>query len=215
MSRNYLEAFVIILIAAGLGFFLVLPKYSDLQDAKVQVVAKNAEIANRQEYFAALSQAAIELAQYEANLEKIETAFPETIDAPALMNFVQAAAMQSGLIVKSVTYSGTTVKKVIEKEKKVAVVADAVKPLQLQSYGVDAEFIGSYLNFKDFLARIEYSSRLVSANQISVSAESLEGNNKESGKSSLTKVISEEEAEELSVDPILNFKVVLSANYYQ
>jgi Tfp pilus assembly protein PilO len=195
MSRNYLEAFVIILIAAGLGFFLVLPKYSELQEVKVSV-------------------AAIELAQYEANLEKIETAFPETIDAPALMNFVQAAAMQSGLIVKSVTYSGTTVKKVIEKEKKVVAATDAVKPLLLQSYGVDAEFIGSYLNFKDFLARIEYSSRLVSANQISVSAESIEGN-KESSKSSLVKVVSEEEAKELSADPILNFKVVLSANYYQ
>ena len=222
MSRNYLEAFVIILIAAGLGFFLVLPKYSKLQEIKLAIAEKNAEIENRQEYFAELSQAGIELAQYEANMEKIETAFPETVDAPALMNFVQAAAMQSGLIVKGVTYGGTSESK-SDKEKKVSADTEAVSTLKLKTYSVGANFIGSYPNFKDFLARIEYSSRLISTDSISVSKESV--NTSESAKKTAAnnspakiatiKTVDGKEVDEQSIDPVLNFKVTLSANYYQ
>jgi len=40
MSRNYLEAFAIILIAVGVGFFLVLPKYNDLQATKMKIAEK-------------------------------------------------------------------------------------------------------------------------------------------------------------------------------
>jgi len=222
MSRNYLEAFVILLIAAGLGFFLAVPKYSELQEVKISIAGKNAEIENRQEYFAELSQAAIELAQYEANLEKIETAFPENVDAPALMSFVQAAAMQSGLIVKGVTYGGTSESK-SEKEKKASADTEAVKSLRLKTYTVEGSFIGSYLNFKDFLARIECSSRLIGVNLINISREAASTSEPKKassaksslGKTALANTAGEEGADQESLDPVLNFKVSLSVNYYQ
>jgi Tfp pilus assembly protein PilO len=212
MSRNYLEAFVIILIAAGLGFFIVLPKYSKLQEVKVSVAEKNAEIENRQEYFAELSQAAIELAQYEANMEKIETAFPKAVDAPALMNFVQAAAMQSGLVVKTVAFGGTT-DKVTDKGKKV--LAETAAPVhKLKTYEISGEFVGSYMSFKNFLARIEYSSRLISANTIAVTAENINDAAKKSDKK-LGGPVDKEAEKKAQTDPNLNFKVKLSVNYYQ
>lgn len=211
MSRNYLEAFVILLISVGLGFFLALPKYNELQEAKVKIAEKNTEIENRQEYFAALSQASIELSQYEANLEKVESAFPDSIDAPALMNFTQTAAMQSGLIVKNISFGGS------------AAATGAAQPgaatdtatgsaLKLGNYSIDGEFIGSYGNFKDFLSRLEFSSRLISADSIEVGAGESSDNNSTGSTTKSANEIKEEEAN--AIDPILNFKVKLTANYY-
>jgi len=47
-----------------------MPQYNKLRETKLQIAQKQVEIENRQAYFATLNQISIELAQYEANLEK-------------------------------------------------------------------------------------------------------------------------------------------------
>jgi Tfp pilus assembly protein PilO len=213
MSRNYLEAFIILLIAVGLGFFLVLPQYYKLQEAKMQIAEKNAEIENRQEYFAALSQARIELAQYEANLEKVESAFPDAIDAPALMNFTQTAAMQSGLIVKNISFAGSSATAVASKAAK-ANADETVPTLKLGNYAIEGELIGSYNNFKDFLSRLEFSSRLINAESIEVApGASVDATSSKKTAPKTAETIKQDKT--AALDPVLNFKVKLSANYYK
>jgi len=130
------------------------------------------------------------------------------------MNFTQTAAMQSGLIVKAIGYSGSGNGAIpiagnegsTETERKI---------LTLSSYPVEGEFIGSYNNFKDFLARLEFSSRLIAANTIEINssqASEAVSSSKSGGTMKGASTI-DEEAE--MVDPILNFKVKLTANYYK
>ena len=214
MSRNYLEAFVILLIAAGLGFFLVLPKYNELQETKVKIAEKNVEIENRQDYFAALSQAAIELSQYEANMEKIESAFPTSIDAPALMNFTQMAAMQSGLIVKNISYSGGGGSMAAkEGGEEVSVGGSGFK---LSDYSIETELIGSYSNFKDFLSRLEFSSRLITTSTVEIgSGETVKAGSSSNKGGAVNSTNAAKDEEVNAIDPILNFKVKLTVNYYK
>lgn len=205
---------MILLIAAGIGFFLALPKYNDLEETKMKVAEKNAEIENRQEYFAELSRAAIELSQHEANLEKVESAFPQTMDAPAMMDFIQTAAMQSGLIAKDVSFDGGGVSVAAEKAGDGTDTVSARQAFKLNAYAVEGEFIGNYSNFKDFLRRLEFSSRLINTESVeigkSMDSEETYGKKTDSGGAGDIK-----DNEEDEINPMLDFKVKLVINYYK
>jgi|GEM_PF-599157 len=207
MSRNYLEAFIIVLITAALGFFLVLPKYDEQKGIRQKIEEKNAEVKNRQDYYNNLENEVADLERYSEALQKVDTALPDAPDAPALMNFIQAAAMQSGLILKSVDYSGVdkssdsaTAGKLTNKEGQLAA------KNSLKNYGVAVGLTGNYSNFKDFLSRIEHSSRMAEVDVIGVGV-----NDENSGES-------EEQKPKEKVNPadvILEYEIKLTANYYQ
>lgn len=167
MTRNYLEALVVVMVAAAVGYFMVWPKFAELQDAKLKVAEKNAELENQRDYYASLTEIAADLDRNSAGLKKIETALPANSDAPALMNFAQAAAMQSGLVLESIDYSGAKGAS-IAPEAGVAVQEGSQPVYSLASYDVSAALSGSYANFKDFLSRIEHSSRLIRVEAVSV-----------------------------------------------
>lgn len=198
---------MIILIAAGIGFFLVSPKYLDLQELRFKIAEKNVEIETRQDYFAELSQAALEFNQYEANLEKVETALPVNVDAPAVMNFVQSAAMQSGLIVKTISFAGFS-NKVLAKEKKESAGSKAGTSYVMKTYNIEAEFTGDYFGLKDFLSRVESSSRLIGVDSIGITLENVVL------KDSQTAEEGDGKEKKESDNPMLNFSIKLSANYY-
>lgn len=206
MSRNYLEAFVVAIIAIALGFFMVWPRYGELQDIGISIEEKNSEIKNRQDYYANLKDIAAELDQGANNLEKINTALPVNPDGPSLMNFAQAAAMQSGLILKSVDYNGAD-NVGIGDVSQAGSLADgkAKTAYQLSSYSVSLVLAGDYANFKDFLSRIERSSRLIGADSVEVGApEKSETANGQSGS-----------AKTEEPGGILDYAVKLTANYYK
>lgn len=204
---------MILLIAGGIGFFLAFPKYTELQETKVRIAEKIVEIESRQEYFAELSRAAIELSQREANLEKIESAFPQTVDAPAMMDFIKTAAMQSGLIAKDIGFDGGGVSAGGEKADSGADAVAAPQAFKLSAYAVDGEFIGNYSNFKDFLRRLEFSSRLINTESIEIGkntdSETLSGN--KTGSEGADATAKNGDAE---TNPLLVFKVKLAVNYY-
>ncbi|MFA6376198.1 MAG: hypothetical protein WCX69_02230 [Candidatus Paceibacterota bacterium] len=216
MSRNYLEAFVIILVTIALGYFLVWPKNVELKDIRAQIDQKNAEIENRENYYANLEIALFDINQYGEIVKKIDTAFPVDPDAPSFMNFLQAAAMQSGLVLGNADYSGSAKVEVSAPKKIVgqsSVQPDVPQSYSLQNYSVSVQLTGNYANFKDFLSRMEHSSRLAEVGTINVSSKK-----DESGKKG------ENEKEELPVsmtaqkqDPseaVLNYNVKLIANHY-
>jgi len=208
MSRNYLEAFIVIIIAAALGFFLVWPKYGQWQEIGQKIEDKTAEIKNRQNYYANLEQISADFSQYAANLKKIETALPVEMDAPALMSFAQAAAMQSGLIIKKIDYQyqeRSDLNLTINNSFGEGVEPQAGERL-VHNYSISLELAGTYDNFKDFISRVERSSRLIEISMIGIDAKKKDNTQKEKEKS---------QKETDQTNQIINYAVQLSANYYK
>lgn len=196
MSRNYLESFAILIITFGLGFFLVMPKYQELQTVNARIKEKKAEIAAQANYYAGLEAMMSDLDRYHENLSKIDAALPEGLDAPAVMNFVQAAAMQAGLALQDISYTGAG--------KNISPVSGTSLP----SYEVSLKASGSYGNFKNFLSIVERSSRLISVISLSVNAKS-DISNPNDGANLIA-----EKKESASSDKILDYEIKISANYY-
>jgi Tfp pilus assembly protein PilO len=214
MSRNYLEAFIVVLVTVALGFFLVWPKSAELKDTRQKIENKKAEIENRTEYYANLEKTVSGFDQNADVIKKIDTAFPNNPDAPSLMNFLQAAAMQSGLIMKSANYSGqvkinggSIVSLVNNGEGSVASAA----PLRrsLQAYSVALVLTGNYANFKSFLSMVENSSRLATVDVVNV-ATSDGGPSQKNPSEQKNRNQKQDQA-----NVMLDYSVKLSANYYQ
>ena len=199
MSKNYLEAFVIVIIAGSLGFFLAWPKYSEVQDISRQIEEKKAEIKNSNEYYANLRQVLGELDERQEELGKIDTAFPKHADAPALIDFIQNAAIQSGVVLKKADYqaSGSSA------SAKGALAASAA--LSLQSYGILISASADYADFKNFISRFEHSSRLVNISAVSVNANEIVSAANQTQKT----IIKDENGR------IFNYEIKLTANYYK
>ncbi len=197
MSRNYLEAFAIFIIAFALGFFLLLPKTQELRDLQVQVQNKMGELKEREKYYAGLKAIMDDLNHYRENLEKINSALPVGADAAAMMYFTKNAAMHSGLSVKGIEYSGAA-----------AAAADPTSPeVSLKNYTVSLKLSGSYGNFKSFLAVIENSSRLITIESLGVdSGSEIKGEGESPEKESVPLPAEGEK--------ILDYDIKLSVNYY-
>jgi len=200
MSRNYLEAFAILIIAFALGFFLLLPKTQELRDLQARVQSKTGELKERGEYYAALRAMVDDLSYHREGLEKIGTALPEGADAAAVMDFAQTAEMHSGLSVKDVEYSGTAAG--------TDTGADPTSPeASLKNYTISLKLSGSYGNFKSFLAVIENSSRLISVESLDIDSKSEIERKGESPEEKSAPLAAEGEK-------ILDYDVKLSTNYY-
>lgn len=196
MSRNYLEAFVIIIIAFGLGFFLAVPKYQELQTVNSRIKEKKAKIAAQASYYAGLEAMMSDLDRYHENLSKIDAALPESLDAPVVMNFVQTAAMQAGLALQDIGYTGAG--------KNISPVSGTSLP----GYEISLKASGSYESFKNFLSIIERSSRLISVISLSVNTKS-DISNPDAGANLIV-----EKKEPASSDEILDYEIKILANYY-
>jgi Tfp pilus assembly protein PilO len=150
MPRNVLESLIIILIALTFGMVLVLPKFDETAALKDKVELKRVDLANRENYFKELEKIAKEFKGNRENLDKIKTALPIGPMAPSLANFIQSASSQTGLILKNFGYGSTNVTAI-----------DETAAMAVQEYEISLTLSGSYNAFKDFLDRIEKSSRLI------------------------------------------------------
>ena len=204
MSRNYLEAIIVFIVAVGFLFFLTLPKYKDLQVVFQKIGEKEAEIKNRQEYFADLGKTSDSLNDYQASLIKIESALPVGENAPDLMNFIQAVAVESGLISKHMEYAKSGVVNNLVGNVPAGDVTEGAKRV-LHKYEVKAIFSGGYDDLKAFIVKIGSSSRMIEINSIVLK-------NAENKENSGTTDTNTKEAGNNPAD--MDFQVDFSVNYY-
>lgn len=158
MTRNVLESLIIILIALTVGTLLSMPKYNEFKGERVKAEEKKMELRNQREYFKQLEKISNELKNYSTNLDKIKTALPSHPAAPNVANFLQSASSQSGLILKNLTYGHSAAGGHVTTDK---------SALAVQQYEISLGLSGSYPAFKDFLTRIERSSRMIEIQDIS------------------------------------------------
>lgn len=154
---------VIVFIALALifGAVFVLPKYQELDLLWQRIEKEEEELTKREEYVQYLRDTTEKLKNYQDQLAKIDSALPLDPDLPALFDFIQKAASQSGLYLKSISHSAAEASSEIEETK------ESTVTLQLS---------GSYSSLKEFLSNyLEITSRLIETTSISFSSDPEEG----------------------------------------
>lgn len=196
--------------AFALGFFLVLPKYQEAQMIGAQAEEKIVEIQKRTDYYDALVAIADQLDQCAESYKKIETALPDNPDASALMSFAQAAAMQSGLAVKNISYSqsGSSSSSLPAAGRDSS---EKTASLLLREYGVDIGLSGNYESLKNFLQIVEKSSRLITVKSINLQSEE-----KDDGENQDMEIAAAPKNDSSGQDDqIIDYEIKLSAHYYE
>ncbi len=116
---------------------------------------KRAEIRGREEYLSNLKKTAEDLKNYQIQLSKINSALPSDLELEVLLDFLQKASSQSGLVLKDIKPQLTQPSPDLEGIKE--------SELTLAVSGV-------YSSFKNFLSVLEMTARLIEVKSISFSS---------------------------------------------
>jgi len=142
-----------LLISFAWGIFFLSPKNKTLNFLKEEIGQKQFELQSQEEYLANLTRTAENLKNYQIQLSKIDSALPDTPELPALFDFLQKSASQSGLVLKGLeATSGTQAEEGLRETR------------------LNLLLIGSYTSFKNFLSVLEYSSRLIETESLTFSS---------------------------------------------
>ncbi len=142
-----------LLISFAWGIFFLSPKNKTLNFLKEEIGQKQFELQSQEEYLANLTRTAENLKNYQIQLAKIDSALPDTPELPALFDFLQKSASQSGLVLKGLeATSGTQAEEGLRETR------------------LNLLLIGSYTSFKNFLSVLEYSSRLIETESLTFSS---------------------------------------------
>lgn len=149
---NKLTTIIICLgLSLMLGIFFVYPKYGDYGLLKEQIKLKNNELNFRKEYLEQLYQTAKNLEEYQEKLTIIDSALPDRASLPNLFYFLQIAASQNGLIVRSISPSQESY---LEDDN------------DLKFTDISISLSGLYNSLQGFIEKIEKSSRLIEIQNI-------------------------------------------------
>lgn len=154
MNRS-IATIVCLTAAIILAIALVFPKKGDLDSSNKKVSEKKAELQSKEEYFASLAKTSRELERYPSQLAKIGSALPASSQLPALFEFLQKAASQTGLVLTSIS--------------PLSLGQAAESRGGLADSAINLQVAGSYPAFRDFLSVLENSSRLIEIENIAVS----------------------------------------------
>lgn len=143
--------FIFILIVGGIFLF---PKFSQLNEIKENIQAKEMELQYGEEYFNRLEELKVKLDENTLEIQKISSALPSDTSIPSIFRFIQETASLSGLVlndIKPFTLS------FLESNTKIKEIKFTV------------ELTGTYSSFKVFLSVMEKSARLFEVHSLSFS----------------------------------------------
>ncbi|MDP2926688.1 MAG: type 4a pilus biogenesis protein PilO [bacterium] len=144
---NFLLCFVVLIS-------LALPQYQDLQSSKLELAQKKANLKSQEDYWQNLVALDLELKKYEAALEKVNSSLPLDPSLPALLGFSQKTASQENLVLRHVELGLTTL---------------VTENPPIKKKAIFFEMAGTYPSFRQFMASLEKSSRLIQTESLSFS----------------------------------------------
>ena len=121
---------------------------------KLELERKEAEIKQKEEYFANLEVLSEKLEGYSEELAKIDSAFLVEPPVPTLFDFIQKASSENGLVLESLTLAGISPLANVVGTKKIS---------------LSASVSGSYTALKNFLTTIYNTARLTEVESIGFS----------------------------------------------
>ncbi|MEK7664056.1 MAG: type 4a pilus biogenesis protein PilO [Patescibacteria group bacterium] len=163
MEINKPVSIIIILIITLVIFFLfVLPKYQESKDLEIELAKKQFQYEKRVDYYLKLSDILNQIEQKKDILGKIDTALPSNIELAPLFYFFEQKTKDSGLLIKSLTFS--------QPEELVQISAKD-RDKEIKDIVFRADLYGSYQSLKKFLYYLENSARLFEVNSISLTSD--------------------------------------------
>jgi Tfp pilus assembly protein PilO len=157
---------VFLSLALILGIVLVWPKYQELRLLEQRNEEKRNEIQGREKYLQDLKKADEELKSYQNQLAKIDSALPPNPGLEVLLNFLQKASSQSGLVFKDIQPSAS---------RAVSGTKELPELEGLKETEISFAVAGNYPSFKNFLSVLEMTARLIEVESISFSSTEEEG----------------------------------------
>ena len=155
-------AIPIIFFISFLGvIYFLLPEIGNFQEFKKRVSEKESLLQEKEKEFLNLQKITTQLEFYQENLEKINTALPKEISLANLLNFFQAKAFSSGLMVKAITQIAS-----LQPQKKGKEGEKIKSPLEPHYFNLN--LIGSLASFEEFLKTLETSARFFEVENISI-----------------------------------------------
>jgi Tfp pilus assembly protein PilO len=162
---------VLVLGIAGLGYFLLLPKFKDIGRTR-EVLGQKQRLA--EERGAHLSQAldlVAEFATKQQDLDRVEGALPGAPRIPELLANLEFLARQSGLLVANIDVKSAITLTTAQEGRDVTSLARTEQLLrQTENLGImdiTMEVRGTYANIGPFLANVEQNLRLLSIQNVS------------------------------------------------
>ncbi len=159
MSQRTTISFFLLLLSVLFWTFLIFPKKEKVSVLRVSLLEKEKELESQKEYLEKLNQTLKKLNQYKEEMAKIEAAIPDSPDIPQTLHLIQTLATQSGLLLKSVSFSE------LKKSE------ETFEGSKLKEWQIKTTLVGDYESFKNFLSAIEKSARLIETENISLAVE--------------------------------------------
>lgn len=149
---------LISIILFGLSIFLgvifLWPQYQELHNLQLKIQNIDLDIRYEEEYYEELSFISKQIDDYQKEISNIDSALPFNPSKPSLLRFLQKITSENGLILTNVG-------------------SFSVKPLSVEANTKEIQtslgLVGSYPAFKNFLAVLEKSARLIEIDNISFS----------------------------------------------
>ncbi len=156
MSRiNYPIVIAILLLCSLiLGLAVFLPKYQDLSITSAKIKNEKEKLSAEREYYSSIASASEELKKYGEELSKVGASLPGDSSLPSLLNFLEKAVSQAGVIIESISPSSLSPSSALKDVKEVR---------------VSLSVSGDYSAFKNLIYILERSSRLIEVENISFS----------------------------------------------
>lgn len=152
---NYIGPTIILLFILSAPFFLV-PYYNDLQKLEATLRMKEKEVEDEKDRSLKIDEAYNKLLEYQPELKKIESAFPERdLIIPEFNNFIKQEVTYSGIILNGI---GSGVSSPVEGNP------------SLEKTTFSVSLTGSYPVLKNFLSTLYSNARLVSVDSISIAS---------------------------------------------
>ncbi|MCX6737815.1 MAG: type 4a pilus biogenesis protein PilO [Candidatus Parcubacteria bacterium] len=146
-----------IIISLVLAIFLVWPEYRAFNDVNKQLAQKILQLENQNKYIQSLKIADGQLKEKAELVEKINSALPNKVDIPSLLEFLQEASVSSGVNLNKISWENVS----SEENKEI-----------IKKHYFSAEITGSYFALKNFLFAVETSARLINIEQLNLATSS-------------------------------------------
>jgi len=149
-----------ILISLILGVFLVWPSYRGFSETQNQLVQRKLQLENQNKYIQSLKTAKQEMDERGEIVSKVESALPIGPDMPSLLEFLQNAAVSSGVSLDKISWEDTSPRNGKDR---------------IKEHFFSVEVAASYFSFKNFLFALETSSRLINIEEVNFNVPVAEG----------------------------------------
>lgn len=159
-KKTLITLLILIVVIAGVGFFLVRPGIFQIKDLRSELKLKEEELTKIQEF---LSKFEVLKKQYEEGEEKREKLYqvlPQKPDIPGILVQLETLASENGLLLEDVNYS-------LPREGQ-----EAGRPkVTFRKVVINLKVAGKYKAFEKFLEATQNNLRIMDISIINLSAQ--------------------------------------------